>query len=64
MLESCPFCGGKADLRDTIYHAPELEKKAHVWYVICTDCEVRTMAYWKASTAEKVWNRRVKDVVR
>ena len=53
-LLPCPFCGGKADLQETVSQHPTL------YYVICHKCEIRTFVFSKPELAVKRWNRRDK----
>jgi len=47
-LASCPFCGGKAEIR-------HLEKW---WWIECVDCLARTSECFAECEAKKAWHRR------
>lgn len=52
-LKPCPFCGGKADIRDfTIIDSdPEID-------IFCTNCGGQTFVYKTKAEAIEAWNRR------
>lgn len=52
-LKPCPFCGGKANLAQTV--------RTGFWYIICRNCDIATLQYSSAEKARRVWNRRVKN---
>ena len=52
-LKPCPFCGGKANLAQTV--------RTGFWYIICRNCDIATLQYSSAEKARRVWNRRAND---
>ena len=46
-LKPCPFCGGKAKLRE----------RAHAW-IVCSKCGARTATFDYAGQAARAWNKR------
>lgn len=52
-LKSCPFCGGKAEVRENT-------ECGRQYYVGCTRCpaDVGRLWFWKMSDAIEAWNTR------
>lgn len=48
-LKKCPFCGGKASIR---------QDYLELWLVQCDDCGIGTLSYVKKEYANEAWNRR------
>lgn len=57
-LESCPFCGGEAEVK-TQDHWDATRGKTY--YVICKACRCRTSDYLGWQGAVESWNRRAAE---
>ncbi len=53
-LKRCPFCGGKAEIREIATRTSSIGG----FYVMCTKCKTSGDNYSKAETATRAWNIR------
>ncbi len=51
-LRRCPFCGGEAEVR-------EVSEGEQVYYVECTECNIRTPLNFDMEVPKAKWNARV-----
>lgn len=49
-LKSCPFCGGKAEIDESLYT-----------FVRCENCKAESGVFLHKYEAIRAWNRRVND---
>ena len=72
-LLPCPFCGGKAEIREIdydpewyqTYNDPDSGGDAPVYVISCKSCEAGIKYKYKESEAIQAWNTRkpIKDMV-
>ncbi len=55
-LKPCPFCGGKANLKEKYIHGVANRKN---YWVVCTNCQIRIQDRNSVEKAIEQWNRRV-----
>lgn len=67
-LKPCPFCGGKADLRQEDYDPRWMPTRndpdsggCPPYYVKCDDCGANTEYRYEYPDAVKLWNRRAEN---
>lgn len=73
-LLPCPFCGGKAEIREIdydpewhpTYNDPDSGGDAPVYVIICKSCEASIKYKYKESEAIQSWNNRkpIDDMVK
>ena len=57
MRKSCPFCGGKGYLKETVVEN-STEQYVTAFRIYCRDCWITTPRYDAEKWARKAWNRR------
>lgn len=68
-LEPCLYCGGTAEFYKCSYSGNQsisehLAKQYHVgkrfryWFIVCTECGIKTKPYRTKKAASELWNRR------
>ena len=69
-LKRCAHCGGTAEFYKSSYSGNQsisehLAKQYHVgkcykyWFIVCTECGIKTKPYRTKKAAAELWNRSV-----